>query len=184
MLIFFVITGLPWSTAWGSGWSYIAGEVTPNAYTSFWEWEGPQSETPVVGDLDRAGNPMPWAVLQDEVPASGGSAHHDSSSGHDMTTMDDAPPAERVSLDVIRADRQPLRSCIRRIRFRQMIPTTWSMTATTRAVTSSTTDNATEVDHQRKLKSTLRVFCATTTTITNPTKNNETTPLVIPFLAS
>lgn len=111
MLIFSLTTGLPWSAAWGSGWSYIASEVTPNSDTSFWEWEGPKSAIPVTGDLDRAGNPIPWAASQDEVPASGAGHHGASSSsagtpghgamGHDMTAMDDEPPAERVSLDVI-----------------------------------------------------------------------------------
>ncbi len=53
LLIFFVTTGLPWSGAWGLSWGFIAEKVTPNTQTSFWEWEGPKSAIPVVGDLDR-----------------------------------------------------------------------------------------------------------------------------------
>jgi hypothetical protein len=98
-------TGLPWSTAWGTSWAWAASEITPNADTSFWEWEGPRSGTPVAGDLDREGHRVRWATRNDVIPASGGGHQHrsDSSTPTEAATATLAgPPARPVALDVVR----------------------------------------------------------------------------------
>lgn len=80
MLVFFVVTGLPWSAVWGPNWSFVASKVTPNEQTSFWEWQGPPSAVPRTGDLDRAGRRIPWASGNDAIPPSpalGGHQGHD-----------------------------------------------------------------------------------------------------------
>ncbi len=104
MLVFMLTTGLPWSAAWGSTWSYATAELTPNRQTSFWEWEGPSSSLPTTGDLDRAGNRIPWASGQDEVPQSGtGGAHH-AESGQGASGGEEVaagPPAAPVALDLV-----------------------------------------------------------------------------------
>ena len=104
MLVFFLVTGLPWSAVWGPNWKFIASKVTPNEQTSFWEWTGPPSAVPRTGDLDRAGRRIPWASGNDEIPPSAaGGAHH----GHEGAAAEDStgagPPAEPVALDVIAA---------------------------------------------------------------------------------
>ena len=99
MLVFFVVTGLPWSAAWGSSWAWVAGELTPNQETSFWEWEGPSSAVPVTGDLDRLGNRIPWAAGQDEVPASGGDEVSSSGGGHHHDGEEDTGSAGGVSVN-------------------------------------------------------------------------------------
>ncbi len=105
LLIFFVTTGLPWSGAWGLSWGFIAEKITPNAQTSFWEWEGPKSAIPVVGDLDRQGNRIPWASGQDQVPTSDDSVESTGVVGlpHHGSNADSAgsTPAEPASLDLI-----------------------------------------------------------------------------------
>lgn len=102
MLVFFVVTGLPWSAVWGPTWSFVASEVTPNQQTSFWEWEGPTSAIPSTDDLDRAGRRIPWAAGRDEIPPSaGGGGHH---GGDDANAVaDGGPPAEPASLDLVAA---------------------------------------------------------------------------------
>lgn len=99
-LIFFTVTGLAWSGAWGGSWSWIASKVTPNSETSFWEWEGPRSAEPLVGDIDREGNRIPWATRAERVPASGGPHSHGDASG-DHSEHQYSPPAKAASLDVV-----------------------------------------------------------------------------------
>lgn len=108
LLIFFVLTGLPWSAAWGTSWAYAAGEITPNQETSFWEWEGPASAVPVTGDLDRLGHRIPWATGQDEIPASDGG--HDHGGGGEAAAAEGemaagemamGPPADPVDLQLV-----------------------------------------------------------------------------------
>lgn len=70
MLIFFVATGLPWSSFWGANWSAFASKVTPNHQVSFWEWSGPSSKLPKLGDVARDGTPVPWAGKNDVLPTS------------------------------------------------------------------------------------------------------------------
>lgn len=103
MLVFFVVTGLPWSGVWGPNWSYAASKITPNQETSFWAWDGPSSRTPTVGDLDRVGRRIPWATGRDHIPPSeGGSGHHEGHHEGAGTAAAAGPPAKPVSLDVVR----------------------------------------------------------------------------------
>lgn len=103
LLIFFIATGLPWSSVWGPSFSYVASEVTPNEAPSFWEWEGPTSAVPTPGDIDRAGNAIPWAARYDALPPSGSGGGHQGHSGGTTTAPTDGPPAQLVSLDVVAA---------------------------------------------------------------------------------
>jgi uncharacterized iron-regulated membrane protein len=101
LLAFFITTGLPWSASWGANWSFVSSKLTPNEQTSFWEWEGPSSDVPVAGDLNRVGNRIPWATQADVVPSSaGGGGHH---GGATEVTDGDGPPALPVSLDLVAA---------------------------------------------------------------------------------
>lgn len=102
MLVFFLVTGLPWSAVWGPNWSFIASKVTPNEQTSFWEWTGPPSAVPRTGDLDRAGRRIPWASGNDEIPPSASAAHH-GHEGEARGSTPAGPPAVPVALDVIAA---------------------------------------------------------------------------------
>lgn len=102
-LVFFVVTGLPWATFWGSEFSTLASRVTPNT-ESFWEYSGPPSQLPKVGDLTRFGVTVPWASGNDTVPTSGGDDH----SGHEHGTADDgtgtepaAAPADPAGLEAV-----------------------------------------------------------------------------------
>ena len=102
LLVFFVTTGLPWSAAWGANWAYVSSELTPNKATSFWEWEGPASTQPVTGDLDRAGQRIPWAASGDAIPSSGGgAAHHGGGDAGGDAAEGTAAKAEPVGLDLV-----------------------------------------------------------------------------------
>lgn len=104
LLIFFLSTGLPWSAVWGSSFAYAASEITPNEAPSFWEWEGPSSGIPKAGDVDRAGNAIPWAAREDAVPTStGGGGHEGHGGGTDAAAAASGPPAALASLDLIAA---------------------------------------------------------------------------------
>lgn len=103
LLIFFLSTGLPWSAVWGSSFAYAASEITPNEAPSFWEWEGPSSGIPKTGDLDRAGNAIPWAAREDAVPTSNGGGHEGHGGGSGTAAATTGPPAELASLDLIAA---------------------------------------------------------------------------------
>jgi uncharacterized iron-regulated membrane protein len=100
-LIFFVVTGLPWATFWGNEFSTLASKVTPNT-ENFWEYSGPASNIPKVGDLTRFGVTVPWASANDSIPTSdeeGHEGHHSSGDGSDTATPE-AAPAEVVGLEV------------------------------------------------------------------------------------
>ena len=85
MAIFFVVTGLPWSAAWGGSWSWLASKATPNE-TNFWEDAAPPSKVARTGDLDRIGNRIPWATRENNVPASDGAG-----GDHDHGSMEAMP---------------------------------------------------------------------------------------------
>jgi uncharacterized iron-regulated membrane protein len=93
-LVFFVVTGLPWATFWGNEFSTLASKVTPNT-ENFWEYSGPASNIPKVGDLTRFGVTVPWASANDSIPTSSEKVHgtHDQSSedGSEATTPEPAP---------------------------------------------------------------------------------------------
>lgn len=108
-LVFFVATGLPWATFWGNEFSTVASKLTPNSESSFsWEYTGPPSEIPRVGDLTRYGVKIPWASSEDAVPGSGDGKTHDHSTsvddGHNNHESDASPtgaPATKVGLETI-----------------------------------------------------------------------------------
>ncbi len=95
VLVWFVVTGMPWGSAWGPGWG--AAAATIDAGTPFPEVA---SRLPNDGDLDRFGNPVPWALSHaapvGEAPQS--PHHHGESSGEagndsasDATSTEAAP---------------------------------------------------------------------------------------------
>jgi uncharacterized iron-regulated membrane protein len=87
IVIFFILTGLPWSAFWGENWRTIASHATPNS-----EGEAPSSTVARPGDLDRLGQRIPWVAAGIEVPASNaGAAAADPS----------APLPATISMDVI-----------------------------------------------------------------------------------
>ncbi len=65
VLLFFVVTGMPWSPYWGDGWRTVAGKLTPRAST-----DQPSSVVQRTGALDRFGNKIPWVTQETPVPAS------------------------------------------------------------------------------------------------------------------
>jgi uncharacterized iron-regulated membrane protein len=103
LLVFFVLSGMPWSAYWGSGWSTTADRLTPNAKPPAWMWEGPASTVPTVGDLDRQGRRIPWAAQTDPIPASGRSGRPaDGHGGHGGgATGAGTGPAAPASLDLV-----------------------------------------------------------------------------------
>lgn len=87
ILVFFVTSGLPWSSYWGEDWTFASSKVTPAA-----QFDLPVSAVARTGDLDRFDKPIEWAVRDVPVPASGtGGAHHgeDRRSGNRAATSND-----------------------------------------------------------------------------------------------
>ncbi len=99
-LIFFVVTGLPWATFWGGEFQTVASELTPNT-ENFWEYSGPASVIPEVGDLTRDGVRIPWASGADTVPTSDKGGHHDHGSGNESVMMPVPSPVEPVGLEAV-----------------------------------------------------------------------------------
>ena len=66
LLLFLIVTGLPWSGFWGGNWDH----VITRAEQGYNFPDTPPSEPVKVGDLDRFGNPIPWATQSETVPAS------------------------------------------------------------------------------------------------------------------
>ena len=77
LLIFFSVSGMPWSDYWGTAWWAATDKFTPNA-----EFDAPASTEVKAGDLDRLGNRIPWATQGDTIPAS------DASSGATPLSLD------------------------------------------------------------------------------------------------
>lgn len=96
LLVFFVVSGLPWSAFWGANWAEVATRVTPND-ENFYELEAPSSGVPEVGDLDRIGNRIPWATRSEDIPTSSGGGS--SMPGMDMEG-DAATSAEGTGDDI------------------------------------------------------------------------------------
>jgi uncharacterized iron-regulated membrane protein len=65
VLLFFVVTGMPWSPYWGDGWRTVSSKLTPRASI-----EQPSSVVERTGALDRFGNKIPWVTQETPVPAS------------------------------------------------------------------------------------------------------------------
>jgi uncharacterized iron-regulated membrane protein len=98
ILLFFLVTGLPWSAFWGENWRAVASKATPNAEG---EATGPESTLARPGDIDRLGQRVPWVAAGTNIPVStGGDAHHDEGGGTAAAAAGDAQPA-MVSLDVV-----------------------------------------------------------------------------------
>lgn len=55
LLMFVAVSGLPWSTYWGSNFSSLANEISPNIWT-----DAPPSAIGTKSDLDRFGNQINW----------------------------------------------------------------------------------------------------------------------------
>ena len=103
IIIFFVVTGLPWSGFWGSNFSYAAEELTPGSYP-----DQPASSVARLGDIDRFGNKINWVLQDIEVPASeapssgGGHEGHSgagSTDGESLAAGDPRPAT--LSLDSV-----------------------------------------------------------------------------------
>jgi len=65
VLAFFVLSGMPWSTYWGSDWAAVAEKATPND-----AFDAPTSTMVKAGSVDRLGHRIPWATRTDDVPGS------------------------------------------------------------------------------------------------------------------
>ncbi len=76
VLMFFVSTGLPWSSYWGDNWSAASSDITPAP-----RFDEPASTLARTGDLDRFGNRIEWSVRNVPVPASDPTAGSDASGG-------------------------------------------------------------------------------------------------------
>ena len=106
VLAFFVISGMPWSSFWGSSWSFVASKITPPT-----EVDQPSSTVARLGDLDRFGNKINWSLQDDPVPASGIDAGSHQVGDHNATAGESRPvpahdpaPTEvpaRISLDAV-----------------------------------------------------------------------------------
>lgn len=104
ILLFIVASGLPWSGFWGSSFSYAAEELSPGSYP-----EQPASSVATLGDLDRFGNRINWALQDTQTPASeapaGDGGEHEGhggggTAGGDGIDPDTELPA-RLSIDSI-----------------------------------------------------------------------------------
>ena len=103
ILAFFVVTGLPWSGYWGSGWRQISSKVTPRPAI-----EQPPSAVVRSGDLDRFGNRIPWSTQDTPVPASNTpvpqqlpSGHNDNIAHEHAVSAGGAGSANTLSLDAV-----------------------------------------------------------------------------------
>ncbi|MGQ0743749.1 MAG: PepSY-associated TM helix domain-containing protein [Acidimicrobiales bacterium] len=74
LIVFFVTSGLPWSTYWGGGWGAATEAATPNRGDGFYDLVFADAQVasalPRVGDLDRDGTRIPWASRRDPLPNS------------------------------------------------------------------------------------------------------------------
>ena len=115
VLVFFIVTGMPWSGYWGGNWAYLAGKITPPV-----EVTQPVSAIARLGDVDRLGNKLNWPLQDDPIPASAGGSGGSNSSSNAGSASDDEPghvghldepapiaggelTAAQVSLDVVAA---------------------------------------------------------------------------------
>jgi uncharacterized iron-regulated membrane protein len=75
ILLFLLVTGLPWSGYWGTNFSALANELTPNSYL-----DAPNSSLPTKDSLDVFGNRITWnsggnpVPNSAQLPAGGGAA--------------------------------------------------------------------------------------------------------------
>jgi uncharacterized iron-regulated membrane protein len=77
VLVFLVLTGLPWSGFWGGNWDHLTNDLGSGTNTP--------AAAPESGDLDRFGNPVAWATRAHPVPASTlGDGSHEQHRGHEL----------------------------------------------------------------------------------------------------
>jgi uncharacterized iron-regulated membrane protein len=99
VLLFFVVTGMPWSPYWGDGWRTVASKVTPRASI-----EQPSSVVQRTGALDRFGNKIPWVTQELPVPASQPSVSSVPSGHNDSVSHRHAPTVGGTRATVLSLD--------------------------------------------------------------------------------
>lgn len=67
ILLFLILSGLPWSGFWGGNWDHLSNQYGVGASTPV---GAPASSLVRAGDLDRFGNPVAWAARDQPVPSS------------------------------------------------------------------------------------------------------------------
>jgi uncharacterized iron-regulated membrane protein len=97
ILLFLVVTGLPWSGFWGGNYNHIANELSANTNAP----EGPVSADVRTGDVDRFGNEVPWATSDRPVPESAAPSGDHAAHGGEAAEGEVALPAERLSLEQV-----------------------------------------------------------------------------------
>jgi uncharacterized iron-regulated membrane protein len=76
VIVFLILTGLPWSGFWGGNWDHLTNQLESSTNTPV--------AAPASGDLDRFGNPVAWATRAHPVPASTlGDGSHEQHRGHE-----------------------------------------------------------------------------------------------------
>ncbi len=65
VLLITLFSGMAWSTYWGSNFTALANEISPNVWV-----DAPASTLGTRGDLDRLGNKIPWNTGDVAIPAS------------------------------------------------------------------------------------------------------------------
>jgi uncharacterized iron-regulated membrane protein len=99
VLVFFVVTGMPWSPYWGDGWRTVATKLTPRASI-----DQPSSVVQRTGALDRFGNKIPWVTQELPVPASNPSASSVPSGHNDSVSHRHAPTVGGTQVTVLSLD--------------------------------------------------------------------------------
>lgn len=65
LILITLVSGMPWSSYWGSNFTSLANKISPNVWT-----DAPASTPVTRGDLDRNGNTIHWNTGDVAVPAS------------------------------------------------------------------------------------------------------------------
>jgi uncharacterized iron-regulated membrane protein len=107
VVLFLIVTGLPWSGFWGGNFNHLATTWGEDAHAP----TDTSSALARTGDVDRFGNPIPWASQERAIPASGEGDHHEGdeggggeepAGGAPASEVDrEAPVPERLDLDEV-----------------------------------------------------------------------------------
>ncbi|TPW12719.1 MAG: putative iron-regulated membrane protein [Acidimicrobiaceae bacterium] len=65
LLLFVLVSGMPWSSYWGANFTSLANEISPNTWT-----DAPTSGLATRSDLDRLGNQINWNTGDIPIPTS------------------------------------------------------------------------------------------------------------------
>jgi uncharacterized iron-regulated membrane protein len=77
VLVFLILSGLPWSGFWGGNWDHLTNGLDSGTNTP--------AAAPESGNLDRFGNPVAWATRTQPVPVSTlGDGSHEQHRGHEL----------------------------------------------------------------------------------------------------